>query len=72
MRNQAAGSFIRVCIPHLIEDDEFRCNVCGRRFRKDTMICPGCRILFSGTVVDEEELEDEEEEMEAWDEEDGL
>ena len=72
MRKRTAGSFIRVCIPHLIEDDEYKCSICGRRFRKDTMICPGCGVLFDSVVVDEEEYEDEAEEMEAWDDEDGI
>ena len=66
------NSFIRVRIPHLIEDDEYRCNTCGARFRKDIRKCPSCGVLFTGTVTDESEYEDEEEEMEAWDEEEGL
>ena len=72
MRNHTGNSFIRIHIPHLIEDDEYRCNNCGARFRRDLRICPSCGVLFTGTVKDDSEYEDEEEEMEAWDEEDGL
>lgn len=72
MRNYLAGSFIRVHIPHLIEDDEYRCNNCGARFRQDVRICPSCGILFTGMVKDDSEYEDEAEEMDAWDEEDGF
>ena len=66
MLNKSAGSFIRVYIPHLIEDDEYRCNICGFRFKKDIRICPGCGIFFSGTVVDKDEYEDEKEKMGFW------
>ena len=72
MRRHTGNSFIRIRIPHLIEDDEYRCNSCGARFWQDTRICPSCGVVFTGTVTDDEEYEDEEEEMEAWDEEDGL
>ena len=36
------------------------------------MVCPYCGARFSGRVVDEKEFEEEEDELEAWDEEDGL
>ena len=65
-------SFVKVHIPHLIGDDEYRCNTCGARFRRDVRICPSCGVLFTGTVKDDSEYEEEEDEMEAWDEEEGL
>ena len=62
----------RIDHPHVIDDDDYECSVCHRRFRQNTMICPNCGVRFSGRVTDEEEFDEEEEELEAWDEEDGL
>ena len=42
------------------------------RFRKDQMACPYCGARFNGRVTDEEEFIFEEDELEAWDEEDGV
>ena len=62
----------RIDRPHVIEPDDYECSVCHRRFRQDVMACPYCGAQFRGRVKDEEEFEDEEDELEAWDEEDGL
>ena len=63
---------VRIDHPHVIEDDDYECSVCHRRFRKAGMVCPYCGVSVSGRVVDEEESEDEADELDAWDEEDGL
>ena len=63
---------IRIDHPHVIDPDDYECSVCRRRFRKAETACPYCGVRFSGNVVDNEEFEDEEDELEAWDEEDGL
>ena len=62
----------RIDHPHVIDDDDYECSVCHRRFRKAGTVCPYCGTHFSGSVVDDGEFEDEEDELEAWDEEDGL
>ena len=62
----------RVDRPHVIDPDDYECSVCHRRFRKDQMVCPYCRTRFSGRVTDDEEFLEEEDELEAWDEEDGC
>ena len=67
-----AGQRIRIEHPHLVEDADYECSVCRWRFSKDTMTCPRCGTVFDGKRTDYEEFEDEEEEMEAWDEEEGL
>ena len=36
------------------------------------MVCPYCKARFTGRVEDDEEFMDEEEELEDWDEEDGI
>ena len=63
-----------VCIdrPHVIDPDDYECSVCHRRFRKEQMVCPYCGASFSARVTDDEEFIDEEDELEAWDEEDGM
>ena len=66
MRNYLLKSFVRVYYPHWMRPDEYKCDICGRRFQEDTMVCPYCRIRFSETVRDEDEYEREEEEIEAW------
>ena len=71
-RGRAPKSPYRIDRPHVIDDDDYECSVCHRRFRKAEAACPYCGTRFSGRVVDDEEFEDEEEELEAWDEEDGL
>lgn len=62
----------RIDRPHVIDPDDYECSVCGRRFRKDRMTCPHCGAGFTGRVKDEEEFFFEEDELEAWDEEDGI
>ena len=62
---------VRVDHPHIISNDEYECTVCGRRFDRDTMSCPHCGVRFTDRKTDYEEFDDEEDEMEAWDEEDG-
>ena len=56
----------------MIDPDDYECSVCHRRFRKDVMACPYCGARFAGRETDEEEFIFEEDELEAWDEEDGL
>ena len=62
---------IRIDHPHAISDDEYECTVCGRRFSADTMVCPHCGVRFTESKTDYEEFDGEEDEMEAWDEEEG-
>ena len=62
----------RIDRPHVIDDDDYECSVCHRRFSKDVMSCPYCGARFIGRVEDDEEFDEEEDELEAWDEEDGL
>ena len=71
-RNGAAGKSTRIDHPHLIDDDDYECPVCGARFEKNVMTCPRCGAWFTGKVTDTEEFDEEEDEMEAWDEEDGI
>jgi len=62
----------RTRIPHLFEADEYACPYCGIRFKADEMFCPHCGVGFSDTKVDYTAFDEEEDEMEAWDEEEGL
>ena len=62
----------RIDHPHVINDDDYECSVCHRRFRKDQMVCPYCRTRFYGRVEDDEEFDEEEDELESWDEEEGT
>ncbi len=62
----------RIDHPHVIEDDDYECSVCRRRFRRNVMVCPECGARFMKRVTDENEFLDEEDELDAWDEEDGL
>ena len=62
----------RIDHPHVIDPEDYECPVCHRRFPMNVMFCPGCGAQFSGRVADGREYEDEEDELEAWDEEDGL
>ena len=71
-RFRSSGRTMRVNHPHVIDDDDYECPVCGRRFREDQMFCPYCDAQFDGKVTDTEEWDEEEDEMEAWDEEDGV
>ena len=71
-KNAVSKGPIRIDRPHVIDPDDYECSVCHRRFRKEQMVCPYCGARFSGRVTDEEEFDEEEEELEAWDEEDGV
>ena len=62
----------RIDHPHVVDPDDYECSVCHRRFRKEQMVCPYCGARFGGRVTDEEEFIFEEDELEAWDEEDGI
>lgn len=68
----SSGGPVRIDRPHVIDPDDYECSVCHRRFRKDVMVCPHCGTRFAGHVKDEEEFMFEEDELEAWDEEEGL
>jgi len=41
-------------------------------FRGKSSVCPSCGARFTGSKEDYEEFDEEEDELEAWDEEDGL
>ena len=70
-RSAQKGPF-RIDRPHVIEPEDYECSVCHRRFRKNAMVCPYCGTKFGGRVTNEEEWCEEEDELEDWDEEDGL
>lgn len=69
---KTSGSSIRIDHPHVIEDDDYECSACRKRFRKNVMVCPYCGTRFYGWKEDTEEWDEEEDELEAWDEEDGI
>lgn len=62
----------RTRIPHLFEADEYACPDCGTRFGSDQMSCPRCGVRFTGTRDNYDEFDEEEDELAAWDEEEGL
>ena len=62
----------RIDRPHVIDPDDYECSVCHRRFREDQMACPYCGAQFAGRETDEDEFFLEEDELEDWDEEEGL
>lgn len=66
------GQPLRIDHPHVISDDESECSVCGKRFREKSSVCPACGARFAGSKDDYEEFDEEEDELEAWDEEEGL
>ena len=66
------GQPVRIDHPHVISDDESECFVCGKRFRGKHSVCPSCGAQFTGSKEDYEEFDEEEDELEAWDEEEGL
>lgn len=66
------GQPFRIDHPHVISDDESECSACGKRFRGKSTICPSCGARFTGSKEDYEEFDEEEDELEAWDEEEGL
>lgn len=67
-----SGGPVRIEHPHVIDPDDYECSVCRRRFRKNQAACPYCGARFTGRTVNHEEFDEEEEELEAWDEEDGI
>lgn len=71
-RNDVSDKPYRIDRPHVIDPDDYECSVCHRRFRKEQMVCPYCRVRFSVRVMDDEDFVYEEDELEAWDEEDGI
>lgn len=70
-KNAAKKGPYRIDRPHVIDPDDYECSACHRRFRKDRMACPYCGARFTERVKDEGEFLFEEDELEAWDEEDG-
>ena len=62
---------IRIEHPHVIDDTDYECSVCGHRFGGAAGSCPSCGTVFGGEKTDYEEFDFEEDELEAWDEEDG-
>ena len=62
---------IRIDHPHVIDADDYECGICGRRFSGDRMTCPYCGVRFTGRKENYEEFDWEEDELEAWDEEEG-
>lgn len=69
--SKSPGGTVRIDRPHVIDDDDYECSACHRRFRKDVMACPYCGARFTSRVKDEDEFIFEEDELEAWDEEEG-
>ena len=57
---------------HVIDPEDYECSACRRRFQKNQMICPYCGARFTERVKDGEEYDFEEDELAAWDAEDGL
>ena len=62
----------RIDRPHVVDPDDYECSVCHRRFQRNQMSCPYCGVRFTDWVTDEDEFTFEEDELEDWDEEDGL
>ena len=67
----SSGGAVRVERPHVIEDTDYECSVCGCRFPETASVCPCCGARFEGKQKDWEEFDLEEDELEAWDEEEG-
>ena len=61
----------RIDHPHVLSPDEYECAICGTRFGKNVMACPHCGVRFNETKTDYEEFDDEEDEVAAWEEEEG-
>ena len=59
----------RIYHPHVIEDDDYECGICGYRFGEKVSSCPHCGVRFNCTVTDEEEYDEEEDELEDMEEE---
>ncbi len=71
-KNAPRKGTYRIDRPHVIDPDDYECSACHRRFRKNLTACPYCGARFAGHVKDEGEFLLEEDELEAWDEEDGI
>lgn len=56
--------------PHYIDDPDYECSRCGKRFDKSLSVCPGCGAVFTDTETDLREYEDEEDDEFDMDEED--
>ena len=63
----SGGKAVRIDHMHYSDADDYECSVCGARFRKKGLVCPGCGARFSGTKDDDMEFI---EEMEIWDDDD--
>lgn len=61
----------RIDHPHILTPDIYECSICGTRFSRDEMTCPHCGVRFNGRKEDYEEFDEEEDELAAWEEEEG-
>ena len=59
----------RIYHPHVVEEDDYECGICGYRFSKADSSCPHCGVRFNCAVTDEEEYDEEEDELEDMEEE---
>ena len=66
------GSVLRIDHSHYYDANEYECFACGKRFLKESMVCPRCGARFTGTRTDNTEYEEEMMEEDDWDEEEGL
>ena len=69
---KSAGGPVRIDRPHAIDPEDSECSVCHRRFGRKAPVCPYCGVRFVKAMTDEEEWEEEEDELVAWDEEENL
>ena len=70
-RQPAGRQAVRIDRMHVISEDDSECSVCGCRFRGKRSVCPACGARFVGYRKNYDEFDEEEDEMEAWDEEEG-
>ena len=63
---------VRIDHPHYMTEDDSECTICGSRIPAYVSNCPNCGVRFNASRKDEEEWDEEFDEMESWDEEDGL
>ena len=71
-RKSNTSGHARIDHPHVIDDEDYECSACHKRFRKNMMVCPYCSTHFTRRIENTEEWDEEEDELEAWDEEDGI